>query len=71
MHDPMDPFIGGYSRAEGEYQYGDGESPKIKFFPVAERMCVVCWQRGAPQTVEQEDLIAGIHERVNGLAQHG
>ena len=66
-----DSFINGQARPQGEDQDSHHESPEIEFHAVTERVARVRRLLGALHAVQHEDLVAGVHHRMDGLAEHG
>ena len=64
-------FIDGQARSQGEDQDGHHEGPEIEFHAVTERVARVRRLAGALHAVQHEALVAGIHHRMDGLAEHG
>src|SRR5262249_52832823 len=55
---------------EGEHQQRHDEAPEIELPAVAEGMADVGGLGGAPEPVEQQHLVDGVHQGVNAFAQH-
>src|SRR5213075_2972676 len=69
--DVVDAFIDRDARAEREDHQRDDEAPEIQLAAMAERVLGVRWALGAMQPVQQQDLVAAIHQGMDGFRQHG
>jgi hypothetical protein len=67
----LHPFVNGDSGAYGKDQNGDDEAPKVDFPPMAEGELLVGGLLGSTKTVEEQDLVACVHDRVDSLGEHG
>src|SRR5258705_8991627 len=70
IEDVVDALVERDAGAQREHLQRGDEAPEIELAAVAERMAVVGRERGAMYAVEQHPLIAGVDQRMDGLAQH-
>ena len=57
-----DSFIDRHTRAKGEHQDRDHEAPEVDFLAVPEREMLVGGLARLAQAIEQQHLVAGIHQ---------
>ena len=58
------------SAAKRENQHGNDETPEVDLLAVPERKFAARRQVRALNSVQQQNLIAGINQRMNALAHH-
>jgi hypothetical protein len=62
MLDLLHPLDHGHAGADPKNQDGDNEGPEIQLQPVAERMFRGGRARGPPKPIQQQELIACVHD---------
>src|SRR5712671_4941699 len=70
IKDVVDALVERDAGAQGEHLQRGDEAPEIELAAMAERVAFVGRKRGAMDAVEQHPLVAGIDQRMDGLAQH-
>jgi len=71
VHHVADALVGRDAGADREDQQRHDEGPEVILAPVAERVRIVGGPRRLARAVHEQHLVARVHERVHGLAQHG
>ena len=71
MENVRDPLVERHPGPHREDQEGDDEAPEVELATVAQRVRFIRGPSRATKTIEQEDLVARVHEGVNALADHG
>ncbi len=69
--DVLDAFVGRYTGAGREHQQCHDEAPEVQLAPVAEGMQGVRLLLRAAQAIQQQQLVDGVHQGVDALAEHG
>lgn len=67
----LPPFVDRHARADREDQDRDDERPEIQLAPIAEGVGGIGRALGALLSVQQQDLIAAVDQRMDPLRQHG
>ena len=70
MTQVLDALIDRYTRAQCEHQDSDHEAPEIDFLAMAEGKLIVRRVARLADAIEQQDLVAGIHQGVDAFRQH-
>jgi hypothetical protein len=70
VHQAEDAFIDGDSAADGEDRQRHDQRPDIGGLAVAEGMPFVHGALAAPHADEQQEIVAGVDERMDALGQH-
>ena len=68
--DLFDPIEQGERRPEGEQDQGHHEGPEVPLPAVAERVLRGRWPFRGPVAPEEQGLIGGVGDRVDGLGEH-
>lgn len=67
----MDAVVDRERRAQSEEVHGDQERPQVALASVTERVLGTCGSPRPSQAEQQEQLVAGVGERVRRLGEHG
>ena len=68
---PVQPLQNGEAGAKTEDQDRDNEGPEVELQAMPERVLSCGGLSGAPESVEEEQLVARVHGRMDRLAHHG
>ncbi len=71
VDDVGDALVDGHPAADGEDADGHDEAPEVDLHAVAERVLLVGGLRAAAQAVVEQDAVAGVHQGVDALGDHG
>ena len=68
VEEVLDAFVDGDAGAEGEDENGDDETPEVDFLAVAEGVVLVGGLLCLTQAEEEQCLVAGVDDGVDGFA---
>lgn len=71
MKEFVDAFVDGKNSACGKEDYGYDKGPEVEFAGETEGVEAVGFALALPDAHQQEDLIQGIGEGMDGFGQHG
>src|SRR5262249_49854552 len=66
-----DALVDRHTGAQRKNEQRDDKAPEVELAGVSQRMVAIGWPLGTAQSIQQQQLVAGIDQRMNRLAQHG